>query len=204
MRRSQARRSPTAFGRKVVFVGDNTAGKTTLLIVFARSIFPEVYVPSAYEYSEVQVHVDEHTSVQLNLWDIAYNDDFPRLRPLAYPLTDVFVLCFSVGDPRTLARVESEWFPEIRHHCPHSPILLVGCRKDLRDDPETLADLARNGRHPVTYEEGFRMAQLMGAAQYVECSAIQNDGVNDVFKAAALQCGSPCKMPAASRRCRLL
>jgi GTPase SAR1 family protein len=30
------------------------------------------------------------------------------------------------------------WTPEIRHFCPNIPIILVGNKKDLRNDPHTI------------------------------------------------------------------
>ncbi|KAI9332569.1 ras-related C3 botulinum toxin substrate 1, isoform CRA_b, partial [Zopfochytrium polystomum] len=131
--------------------------------------------------------------------DVSTPHDSPRLRTLSYPSTNTFILCFSVGNPQTLASVESEWLPEIRHHCPHTP-----CRKDLQSDPEIVAELTRVGWHPVTYKEGLQMAQRIGASQYLECSAIQNDGVIDVFKAAALQSLSAPSARTTRRHCRLL
>ena len=34
-----------------------------------------------------------------------------------------------------------QWVPEITHHCPKTPFLLVGFETDLRDDPETIKSL---------------------------------------------------------------
>ena len=42
--------------------------------------------------------VDER-QVNLGLWDTAAREDYDRLRPLSYPQTDVFLVCFSVVDP---------------------------------------------------------------------------------------------------------
>uniref|UniRef100_A0A8I3WPI6 Ras homolog family member Q n=1 Tax=Callithrix jacchus TaxID=9483 RepID=A0A8I3WPI6_CALJA len=45
----------------------------------------------------------------LGLYDTAGQEDYDRLRPLSYPVTDVFLICFSVidlrDDPKTLARL---------------------------------------------------------------------------------------------------
>jgi hypothetical protein len=49
-----------------------------------------------------------------------------RLRPLSYPQTDVFLICFSVVSPSSFENVTSKWCPEIKHHCPDAPILLIG------------------------------------------------------------------------------
>jgi len=58
-----------------------------------------------------------------------------RLRPLSYPQTDVFLICFSLVSPASYENVRAKWFPEVSHHCPNTPVILVGTKLDLRDDP---------------------------------------------------------------------
>lgn len=69
-------------------------------------------------------------SVSLGLWDTAGQEDYDRLRPLSYPQTDVFLICFSVASPSSFENVTSKWYPEIKHHCPDAPMILVGESKD--------------------------------------------------------------------------
>lgn len=64
--------------------------------------------------------------VNLGLWDTAGQEDYDRLRPLSYPNTDVFVLCFSVVSPVSFDNISTKWIPEIRKCCPDTPILLIG------------------------------------------------------------------------------
>lgn len=60
--------------------------------------------------------------------------DFDDLRPLSYPGTDAFLVCYSVIDAESLDAVESKWVPEIKQHGDSdSPIILVGTKLDLRD-----------------------------------------------------------------------
>lgn len=40
--------------------------------------------------------------------------------------TDCFLLCFSISARSSYENVASKWYPEIKHHCPHVPIILVG------------------------------------------------------------------------------
>ncbi len=40
--------------------------------------------------------------------------------------TDVFLICFSVVSPSSFENVTTKWYPEIKHHCPDAPILLIG------------------------------------------------------------------------------
>src|ERR1041384_3270311 len=86
----------------------------------------------------------------LGLFDTAGQEDYDRLRPLSYPQTDVFLVCFSVVAPASFENVKEkvgfmfiflifdfffQWVPEIAHHCSKTPFLLVGTQVDLRDDP---------------------------------------------------------------------
>lgn len=46
---------------------------------------------------------------------------------------------------------DPQWYPEVSHHCPNTPIVLVGTKLDLREDPETIAKLKDKGLSPITY-----------------------------------------------------
>lgn len=50
----------------------------------------------------------------LGLFDTAGQEDYDRLRPLSYPQTDVFLVCFSVTSPASFENVKEKWFPEVR------------------------------------------------------------------------------------------
>ena len=45
------------------------------------------------------------------------------------------------------------WAAEVRHFCRGVPVILVGNKTDLRDDPELLQTLARLEQVPVTSEQ---------------------------------------------------
>lgn len=77
-----------------------------------------------------------------------------------------------------------QWISEVLHFCQGLPIILVGCKKDLREDPKVIEELAKNKQKPVSYEEGLAVAQKIGAYKYLECSAKSNDGVKEVFEHA--------------------
>ena len=64
-------------------------------------------------------------NVALGLWDTAGQEDYDRLRPLSYPQTDVFLVCFSVVSRSSFANLETKWVPEIAHHCPGTPFVYV-------------------------------------------------------------------------------
>lgn len=111
-------------------------------------------------------------------------EDYDRLRPLSYPDTNVFLVCFSVVNQSSFENVRSKWVPEVRHHCPDVPIVLVGTKLDLREDPETLKRLQEKQESPITLEQGNKMKAEIGAFAYCECSARTQKGLKEVFFAA--------------------
>jgi cell division control protein 42 len=100
---------------------------------------------------------------------------------LSYPQTDVFLVCFSVTSPASFENVREKWFPEVHHHCPGVPCLIVGTQTDLRDDPQVREKLNKQKMQPVRKEDGERMAKDLGAVKYVECSALTQYKLKDVF-----------------------
>jgi cell division control protein 42 len=122
----------------------------------------------------------------LGLFDTAGQEDYDRLRPLSYPQTDVFLVCFSVTSPASFENVREKWFPEVHHHCPGVPCLIVGTQTDLREDSGVREKLARQKMTPVRKEDGERMAKELGAVKYVECSALTQYKLKDVFDEVCL------------------
>jgi len=170
--------------RKLVIVGDGACGKTCLLIVFSQGTFPEVYVPTVFENYVADMVVDGK-QVGLALWDTAGQEDYDRLRPLSYPDSHVILICFSIDSPDSLDNVQEKWYTEVLHFCTGLPIILVGLKLDLRNDPLTMNNLKKTNQKPVTFAEGKAVQEKIGAEKYLECSAKTGDGVREVFQAAA-------------------
>ena len=196
---------------KLVVIGDGAVGKTCLLIVYTKRKFPTEYIPTVFEnYLQpvtlpgddiaelLKLNVDSgeqkvpppdrHYDVEL--WDTGGGEDYYRLRPLSYPETSVFLICFSVESEDSFENVRSYWLPEITHHKPKTPWLLVGLKTDLRPNPETSP-----GEEPVVesskYKSTFISAETaaaeaadLKAACYVECSSLHQIGVDNVFQEA--------------------
>ena len=107
----------------------------------------------------------------------------------------VFLMCFSIISPASFENVSAKWYPEISHHCPNVPTILVGTKLDLREDRETLERLREKGMLPITYEQGLMKAREIRASKYMECSALTQKGLKDVFDEAirVVLCPTPIK-----------
>lgn len=98
-----------------------------------------------------------------------------------------------------------QWYPEIKHHSPGTPIILVGTKVDLKDDPEVREQLRQRGMAPVLYENvvKFKEEKLTKNGittkepafpmikKYVECSALSQRGLKQVFDEAIKSVSPP-------------
>ncbi|KAG8185072.1 hypothetical protein JTE90_017085 [Oedothorax gibbosus] len=205
---------------KCVVVGDTAVGKTRLICARACNArltlsqlltthIPTVWAIDQYRiYKEVlerSCEVVDGVSVSLRLWDTFGDHD--KDRRFAYGRSDVVLLCFSIANPMSLRNCKTIWYPEIRRFCPSTPIVLVGCKNDLRYmyRDEQFLSLCRDrspffrGNHPcvssrfpefgrplretdiLSPEQGRIVAKEIGAPYY-ETSVLTHFGVNEVFE----------------------
>lgn len=127
--------------------------------------------------------------------------------PLPLPLhnhQDVFLICFSLVNCASFENVRAKWYPEISHHCPSTPIILVGTKTDLREDPVQIEKLRERRQNPISYAQGLALAKEIGAVKYQECSALNQRGLKAVFDEAirSVLCPRPKMKP--KRSCSIL
>ena len=77
-----------------------------------------------------------------------------------------------------------QWYPEIEHHAPNVPIILVGTKLDLRDDPEVREQLRQRKMAPISYEQAVQVGKEIKAVKYIECSALTQRNLKSVFDEA--------------------
>ncbi|KAJ1846004.1 Rho GTPase protein rac1, partial [Coemansia sp. RSA 2708] len=130
--------------------------------------------------------------------------DYDRLRPLSYPQTDVFLVCFSLVSPPSFENVRTKWYPEISHHAPHTQIILVGTKLDLREDKDTIEKLKQRGLSPIAFADGLQMQKDIDAAKYLECSALTQKGLKSVFDEAIRVVLSPPQIVKKRNKCLIL
>ncbi|XP_028398202.1 ras-like GTP-binding protein Rho1 [Dendronephthya gigantea] len=176
--------SPKPKRIKLTIVGDGSTGKTCLLMVFKDEEFPSDYVPTVFE-NYVKYLTYDSKPIELVLWDTAGQEDYDSIRPLSYPDTDVILLCYSMDIRESFDNIETKWHTELKWYCPKVPVILVGLKKDLRSEAARHSDIENaNETDFVSFEEGKKMAEKIGAADFLECSSLKGEGVNEVFESA--------------------
>jgi len=177
---------------KITVVGDGTVGKTCMLICYTQNSFPEEYVPTVFDNHAKTLTVDG-VDFALTLWDTAGQEEYEKLRPLSYPKTDCFILCYAVNNKSSFANVEHKWIPELRHHCPKAAVLLVGTKNDLRESEDCVSEA-----------EGKKLKSKIKANGYLQCSAKSRVGLDDVFVEAIRAIMKQKKRPTRSFSCYIL
>lgn len=103
---------------KCVIVGDNEVQKTALLLRYTTKQYPE-YIPTVFDNYNFDTMIDGKP-VRVGLWDTAGQEEYNRLRPLTYPQTNVFLLCFSIGSPASFKHVKTK----VTNTCMHTICML--------------------------------------------------------------------------------
>ncbi|XP_076678483.1 rho-related BTB domain containing isoform X1 [Andrena cerasifolii] len=190
---------------KCVVVGDTAVGKTRLICARACNKHVSLsqllitHVPTVWAIDQYRIYKDvlersrevvDNVNVSLRLWDTF--GDHEKDRRFAYGRSDVVLLCFSITNPVSLRNCKAMWYPEIRRFCPQTPVLLVGCKNDLRYmyRDETYLSYFRD-RSPfvratrksdlVMPDQARAVARDLGVCYY-ETSVFTYYGVNEVFE----------------------
>lgn len=93
-------------------------------------------------------------------------------------------MCFSINSPTSYENIKNKWIPEIQQHAPGVPFIIVGTKLDLRNDPKTIAELEAKRQSPISKAHGEVLCSELKGYKYIECSALTQEGLKQVFDAA--------------------
>ena len=112
--------------------------------------------------------------VALEIHDVTGDDKLGVNRQISYNKTDCFVFCAAFNNRNSLKNAD-KWHREVRTICPHSPIILVGTKSDLKSMPDAL-----------TSPEMEKKSGDMGFQATMETSSKEwhDDNVNLAFQVA--------------------
>ncbi|XP_039274269.2 rho-related BTB domain-containing protein 1-like [Styela clava] len=199
--------NPSEENIKCVVVGDNNVGKTRLVCARAHSQYGPnnkyrryggTHIPTVWAIDHYRNDNDvldkardciDGVNVSLRLWDTF--GDHNKNRKFSYGRADVIIICFSICDSKSLHSVKTFWYPEARRHCKGVPIIVVGCKIDLR-----FADLDDLNKHKNTlakkissndilYPEICRQTASEIECPYYETSVFRGFGIKEVFENTA-------------------
>ncbi|CAK9168044.1 unnamed protein product [Ilex paraguariensis] len=157
-------------GVRIVVAGDKGTGKSSLVVTAATESFPisappllpPTRLPEDIYPDRVPVTVIDTSSSLENRGKLA--EELKR--------ADAVVLTYACDQPETLDRLSTFWLLELRRLEVKVPVIVVGCKLDLRDE-----------QHPVSLEQVMSpiMQQFREIETCIECSAFKHIQIPEVF-----------------------
>lgn len=170
-------------------MGDSKTGKTSLLCALKDGkLAADRQMPETVNTFTQKIKVDGR-KLELGLWDSSGDPKYEGLRRLSYPSCNVFVVCYSVNCRDSFENISKVWLPELQKFGPpKASVVIVATKRDLRPRNSLIRNVPTETSQPqngyVNYDEGLKLANEVHAFSFLECSAISEDGVSDVFAQA--------------------
>ncbi|KAF1799138.1 ras family-domain-containing protein [Mucor lusitanicus] len=157
---------------KLVFLGEQSVGKTSLITRFMYDTFDNTYQATiGIDFLSKTMYLEDRT-VRLQLWDTAGQERFRSLIPSYIRDSSVAVVVYDITS-RTSFQNTSKWIEDVRaERGAEVIIVLVGNKTDLNDKRE------------VTLEEGEKRASECNI-MFIETSAKAGHNVKTLFRRIA-------------------
>ncbi|KAH9545994.1 hypothetical protein CY35_12G073600 [Sphagnum magellanicum] len=160
---------------KLVFLGDQSVGKTSIITRFMYDKFDNTYQATiGIDFLSKTMYLEDRT-VRLQLWDTAGQERFRSLIPSYIRDSSVAVIVFDVANRQSFLNT-ARWVEEVRSERGSDVIImLVGNKTDLVE------------KRQVSIEEGDAKAREFGV-MFIETSAKAGFNIKALFRkiAAAL------------------
>lgn len=158
---------------KLVFLGDQSVGKTSIITRFMYDNFDRHYQATiGIDFLSKTMYLEDRT-VRLQLWDTAGQERFRSLIPSYIRDSSVAVIVYDVSNRASFLNT-SKWIDDVRAERGTDVVIaLVGNKTDLGND-----------KRQVSTEEGEERSKRDGLL-FMECSAKAGYNVKSLFRKLA-------------------
>jgi len=158
---------------KIVLLGDQSVGKTSLITRFMYDTFDNTYQATiGIDFLSKTMYLEDRT-VRLQLWDTAGQERFRSLIPSYIRDSSVAIVVFDITNRDSFLST-SKWIDDVRSERGNDVIIvLVGNKADLSD------------KRKVTHDEATAKSQELGIL-FMETSAKAGHNVKSLFKKIAM------------------
>ncbi|KAF6011733.1 Rab GTPase ypt6 [Brettanomyces bruxellensis] len=157
---------------KIVFLGDQGVGKTSLITRFMYDTFDSHYAATiGIDFLSKTMYLDDKT-IRLQLWDTAGQERFRSLIPSYIRDSNVAIVVYDITNRDSFNDVQ-KWLDYIREERGKDVlIILVGNKSDLKDKV-------------VTSDEAEELSKKLGCNLFIETSSKNGYNVKKLFKKVA-------------------
>ncbi|CAB4254183.1 similar to Saccharomyces cerevisiae YLR262C YPT6 Rab family GTPase [Maudiozyma barnettii] len=159
---------------KIVFLGEQGVGKTSLITRFMYDTFDDHYQATiGIDFLSKTMYLDDKT-IRLQLWDTAGQERFRSLIPSYIRDSRVAIVVYDITKKKSFDFID-KWIEDVKNERGEENVILciVGNKNDLTDERQ------------VTIEEGQEKAKKLGAKIFMETSTKAGYNVKNLFKKIA-------------------
>mmetsp|Transcript_26134 Transcript_26134/g.52083 ORF Transcript_26134/g.52083 Transcript_26134/m.52083 type:complete len:290 (+) Transcript_26134:393-1262(+) len=159
---------------KVVMLGDTNTGKTSLVLRFAEGYYREKSASTVGAFFITKrIQTRGGITCKIQIWDTAGQEQFRAMAPMYYRTAAAAIVCYDITSAKSF-RIMKDWLDELHRNIPAGSIVIAiaATKKDLTSLEE------------VPHAEAEDLARDLGAI-FVDTSAKENEGVDDIFGAVA-------------------
>ena len=157
---------------KVVFSGESAVGKTSIIKQETIKEFNSQYqMTTCFDHSYKNFEIGD-TIIRIQIWDTSGQELYKSLILNFYRSSLLAFVVFALDDINSFEKCEN-WLKEVRNlACDDIPIFLIGNKSDKKEDRQIKQEIIDKfvNDNNITY--------------YCECSAMNGDGIDKVFKEA--------------------
>ncbi|RLV90207.1 GTP-binding protein YPT6 [Spathaspora sp. JA1] len=160
---------------KIVFLGDQSVGKTSLITRFMYDTFDETYAATiGIDFLSKTMYLEEGKTIRLQLWDTAGQERFRSLIPSYIRDSHVAVICYDITNKKSFLNLD-KWIKDVKLERGDDVIIvLVGNKSDLAND-----------KRQVSIEDVEQLHSKIGSKFFIETSTKANHNVKLLFKKIA-------------------
>ncbi|XP_029132499.1 ras-related protein Rab-6A isoform X2 [Labrus bergylta] len=158
---------------KLVFLGEQSVGKTSLITRFMYDSFDNTYQATiGIDFLSKTMYLEDRTQIRLQLWDTAGQERFRSLIPSYIRDSAAAVVVYDITNVNSFQQT-TKWIDDVRTERGSDVIImLVGNKTDLAD------------KRQVSIEEGERKAKELNV-MFIETSAKAGYNVKQLFRRVA-------------------
>ena len=135
------------FRFKIVVIGDEGVGKTSLIKKFTQGSFEKDYIKTiGAQFTRYEKKINGDT-IRLIFWDIAGQSDFIFLNPLFYKESRSCIIVYSLEENdlgnESFKHIEN-WHNELKKYCGNIPVVLFANKVDLVEENANKVDLVED------------------------------------------------------------
>lgn len=169
---------------RIYVAGEDSIGRKALLQTYVTGTCDREEYSSYLLVNLVKKVKIDNKDINVEICIDEGGENSSYTRKFSYFIADVIIFCFCLVNPYSYSQIETEFYDDIIKYCKDKPYILVGLKKDKRENFKTSMERNYHEKGKIDRRKGERLKEKIKAEYYIECSSWEHENVNEVFETA--------------------